>query len=185
SNPNNLSATPEEIQSRTGAQLLLFTILEASLRLVHPVCPFISEEIWQVLRGMVGEDLGFNSPGMDMSTRVATPEMSASRADVIEGVVNPNGGHSDTLGSRTLGALESSSIMIAPWVAFDTNLLKDKAAVDQMNVLQQVLYAVRNIRGEMRITPGVAASILLVTPDEAVRKLLNDHANFFTTLTNV
>jgi valyl-tRNA synthetase len=54
-----------------------------------------------------------------------------------------------------------------------------------MNVLQQVLYAVRNIRGEMRITPGVAASILLVTPDEAVRKLLNDHANFFTTLTNV
>lgn len=37
----------------------------------------------------------------------------------------------------------------------------------------------------MRIPPGVAASILLVSPDERVRKLLDERGDFFTTLTNV
>ncbi len=184
-NPNNLSATPEEIQSRTSAQALLFTLLEAAMRLVHPVCPFISEEIWQVLRGMVRDDLGFNSPGVDMADRVAPPEFSASQQDIIEGVVHPNGGHSDTLGQRCLTALDSSSIMISAWVDFDTAALKDEKAEAQVGVLQEVLYAIRNIRGEMRIPPGVAASILLVTPDAGARELLLERGDFFTTLTNV
>jgi len=184
-NPNNLSATPQEIHSRTNAQALLFTLLEASMRLVHPVCPFISEEIWQVLRTMRGDDIGFNSPGVTMTSRVAPPEFSPSQADVIEGVVHPNGGHSDTLGARCLTALESNSIMISPWVEFETDKLTDAEAEAQVGVLQEVLYAIRNIRGEMRIPPGTAATVLLVTTDEAVRELLNKRGDFFTTLTNI
>lgn len=184
-NPNNLSATPQEIRSRTTAQALLYTLLESAMRLVHPVCPFISEEIWQVLRGMVKEDIGFNSPGVPMTSRVAPPEFSPSQDDVVEGVVHPNGGHRDTLGARTLNALEASSIMVSPWVTFDAARLQDAEAEAQVGKLQEVLYAIRNIRGEMRIPPGTAANVLLVAPEEATRNLLLQRGDFFTIMTNI
>lgn len=184
-NPNNLSATPQEICSRTSAQALLFTLLEMAMRLVHPVCPFISEEIWQVLRSLVREDMGFNSPGVTMASRVAPPVVSPTQDEVIEGVVHPNGGHANTLGMRTLTALEAASIMKSPWPDFDAAALKDEAAERQVGVLQEVLYAIRNIRGEMRIPPGTAARVLLVAADEEVRELLNTRGDFFTVLTNI
>ncbi len=37
--------------ARTAAQAVLYTVLEALLRLLHPFMPFVTEEIWQVLPG--------------------------------------------------------------------------------------------------------------------------------------
>jgi valyl-tRNA synthetase len=40
--------------AKAGARFTLITTLEALLRALHPVAPFISEEIWQRLRPIVG-----------------------------------------------------------------------------------------------------------------------------------
>ena len=184
-NPNDLSITPGEIKSRKQAQALLFVLLEGSMRLVHPICPFISEEIWQVLRGYAGDDIGYNSPGADTTTRVAPPSLSPDADSVLESAANPNADSNDTLGARCLSAMESASIMISPWLDFDAQKLVDADTEKQWSLMQAVLYAVRNIRGEMRIPPGMGAAITLVSTDPAVRELLEANSGFFTTLTNV
>lgn len=184
-NPGDLSATPEAIQSRTQAQALLFTILESSMRLLHPICPFITEEIWQVLRGFQANDLGYNAPGYDKASNVAPPDMSASPGAVAKGAIDPNAGEHNTLGARSLAALEAPSIMVSQWIELDSTTLQDAAATQQVHVLQEVLYAIRNIRGEMRIPPSVGAKILLIASEKDKRDLLHNRADFFTTLTNV
>ncbi|HSB69637.1 MAG TPA: valine--tRNA ligase [Candidatus Methylomirabilis sp.] len=45
---NRLAAPESEADARTG-RLLLVHVLEQSLRLLHPIMPFITEEIWQRL----------------------------------------------------------------------------------------------------------------------------------------
>ena len=38
------------IKSRQTAQYVLWTVLEAGLKLLHPFMPFITEEIWQKIK---------------------------------------------------------------------------------------------------------------------------------------
>ncbi len=47
---NNAAATPEEKQ---GTCLTLLLVLENLLRLLHPIMPFITEEIWQKIAAML------------------------------------------------------------------------------------------------------------------------------------
>jgi valyl-tRNA synthetase len=49
-------AAAEDTPARRGARSRLLTILEQSLRLLHPFMPFLTEELWQRLPG-VGADL--------------------------------------------------------------------------------------------------------------------------------
>ncbi len=167
-NPKDLSATPEAINSRSQAQALLFTILEGSMRLLHPLCPYITEEIWQVLRGVVGDEVETSL---------------ADSAGAPAGVSDTEGGR--TLGEQSLTALKAPSLIVCRWIDLDAASFAEDDAVRQVTVLQEVLYAIRNIRGEMRIPPGVAAAIVMACPDAAKREILSGHTEFFTTLTNV
>ena len=96
-------ASPEE---RLAAQHTLVTVLEASLRLLHPFMPFITEEIWQRLPG-TGE-----------------------------------------------------SIMIAPYPRVGRGQV-DAAAERDMAAVMAAVMAIRNIRGEMRIAPGVPLAVTI------------------------
>lgn len=167
-NPTDRSAQPAEIISRKTAQGVLVTILEGSLRLLHPLCPFITEEIWQAMREMWLEDPSVSSP----------PPLDT--AGLVGSIL-----HGQPLGERTLEAFESPSITIAPWNTIERGLFIDDDAEREMELLQSVVYTIRNIRGEMKIGPGVRARVHLVTQDKATGEALKRQAQFFTTLTNL
>ncbi|NOY13856.1 MAG: class I tRNA ligase family protein, partial [Deltaproteobacteria bacterium] len=91
----------DDPQARKRVQTVLFTVLEGLLRLLHPLLPFVTEEIWQVLPG--------DRPGV-----------SIMQAEYPTGA----------------------------FCAVDT------VAVERMELLMEVIRAIRNIRGELDVPPG-------------------------------
>ena len=89
----------------------LVRVLEASLRLLHPIIPFITEELWQAV----------------------APLANAKTAD---------------------------SIMLTAYPKADPEKIV-QAAFDQMAQLQDLIGAVRNLRGEMGIAPNVKAPLFV------------------------
>ena len=89
----------------------LVRVLEAILRLLHPIMPFITEELWQVV----------------------APLANAKTTD---------------------------SIMLAAYPKADPEKIV-QAAFDQMAQLQDLIGAVRNLRGEMGIAPNVKAPLFV------------------------
>ena len=94
----------------------LVRVLEASLRLLHPIIPFITEELWQAV----------------------APLSNAKTAD---------------------------SIMLAAYPKADPEKIV-QAAFDQMAQLQDLIGAVRNLRGEMGIQPNVKAPLFVESADD-------------------
>ena len=94
----------------------LVRVLEAALRLLHPIIPFITEELWQAV----------------------APLANAKTAD---------------------------SIMLAAYPKADPEKIVP-AAFDQMAQLQDLISAVRNLRGEMGIQPNVKAPLFVESADD-------------------
>lgn len=94
----------------------LLRVLEAALRLLHPIIPFITEELWQTV----------------------APMCDAKTAD---------------------------SIMLARFPEADGGEIV-QTAFEQMTVLQDLIGAVRNLRGEMGIQPNVKAPLFVESVDD-------------------
>lgn len=94
----------------------LLRVLEAALRLLHPIIPFITEELWQTV----------------------APMCDAKTAD---------------------------SIMLARFPEADSGEIV-QTAFEQMTVLQDLIGAVRNLRGEMGIQPNVKAPLFVESTDD-------------------
>ncbi|MCX4025741.1 valine--tRNA ligase [Endozoicomonas sp. SM1973] len=101
--------TASEAQLR-GTRRTMVRVLEATLRLVHPFMPFISEEIWQRLASLAGK--------------------------------------------------QGDTIMLQPYPEADDSLLDQEAMAD-IEWVKGVLVGVRNIRGEMDISPKKLVPVLL------------------------
>ncbi|MCX7964652.1 MAG: valine--tRNA ligase [Candidatus Sumerlaea chitinivorans] len=139
---------------RRKAQATAVIVLEGALRLLHPVCPFITEELWSAIR---------------------------ERWSNADGSLAATG----SLGSRMLRALQAPSIMVAPWNASLGSAYHDEQAEHDAALLQEVVYTIRNIRGEMRIPPAMAAAVFLECPTDELHSIIEKHQNFITRLTNV
>ncbi|HEZ0075677.1 TPA: valine--tRNA ligase [Neisseria meningitidis] len=94
----------------------LLRVLEAALRLLHPIIPFITEELWQTV----------------------APMCDAKTAD---------------------------SIMLARFPEANGGEIV-QTAFGQMTVLQDLIGAVRNLRGEMGIQPNVKAPLFVESTDD-------------------
>jgi len=99
-----------DTQSQRGTRRTLVRVLETLLRLLHPVMPFITEDIWQ---------------------RVAP-----------------------------LAGASGPTIMLQPWPVADVKKI-DEAAEGDVAWLQGFVLGVRQIRGEMDLSPAKVLPVLL------------------------
>ena len=91
------------VEQKRGTRRTLIRVLEATLRLAHPLIPFITEEIWQKLKPLAG--------------------------------------------------VSGETILWAPYPKADDRKI-DPAASADIEWLKAVILGVRNIRGEMNISPA-------------------------------
>jgi valyl-tRNA synthetase len=116
----------EDRAERQRVQHTLVSVLESTLRLLHPFMPFITEELWQRL---------------------------------------PH---------------EAESIMLARYPRA-SEAGSDATAEREMALLMQAVTSIRNIRGEMRISPAhVLETTVKAAPAE--ERLLREHATLIGTL---
>ena len=111
---------------RQGARVTLLAVLEALLRALHPLMPFITEEIWQRVAPLVPD------------------------------------------------AKTTASIMQAAWPAA-ADFADDPAAERDMEWLKRVVLGVRQIRGEMDISPARRLPLLLWRASTTDRELAQRH----------
>lgn len=77
-----LEAIKPTIDDDGAQQAVLAAVLDASLRLMHPVCPFITETLWpHVSNARCGEVAGLELPANELLATAAWPTVSASFAN--------------------------------------------------------------------------------------------------------
>lgn len=104
------------VERKAEVRRVLLSVMEASLRLAHPLMPYLTEEIWQTL----------------------APKLNIS----------------------------GETIMLAQYPVADQALINDQAEAD-MQWLQGLIGAVRNIRGEMGLGNARLLPVLLQNTTEA------------------
>lgn len=124
--------SPEE---RKNKQKLLVIVLLQALRLIHPMAPFITEELFQ---------------------KVKERFSGVSQRENI-----------DSFTTEAITALQSEACIVAPY----PSVIRDDAINPEINhafqLMGQVVYTIRNIRGEMKIPPSTATEVHIVGNKDA------------------
>lgn len=124
----------KDLQAKETAQYIGVTILEKILRLLHPVMPFITEEIWQQLPG-TGESIMI-APWPEIEQGVISDEIEDKMAlimDVIKSIRNIRNEMKVNPGKRIKAILNS------PEGKFDIlqegyNYIKDLARLKELSI---------------------------------------------------
>src|SRR5690554_95050 len=114
-----------------GTRRTLVRVLEVILRLAHPIMPFITEEIWQRIKGLAGK--------------------------------------------------EGPTLMLQPWPVADLLAIDAEAEAD-IAWVKTFMLGVRQIRGEMNISPGKPVPVLLKGGNADDQRRLNDNRQFLMSL---
>ncbi|OHD67945.1 MAG: valine--tRNA ligase [Spirochaetes bacterium RBG_16_49_21] len=112
------STAPESGKSSETARQVLFHVLKKSIRLLHPFMPFITEEIWNKIKGE-SEDL----------------------------------------------------VIVSGWPAADEEF-DFTAESEEALIFQQIVYRIRNIRGEMNIPPDKKAPVIFKTGSDKMASII-------------
>ncbi|MDB2554982.1 valine--tRNA ligase [Porticoccaceae bacterium] len=121
-----------------GTRRTLVRVLEATLRLAHPMLPFITEEIWQNIAPLAGIGL------------------------------NPEG----------------DTIMLQPFPVADQSHIDAQADAD-IDWVKNVIVGVRNVRGEMNISPAKALPIYMARGDAEDKRRLEENRQFLSKLASL
>lgn len=114
---------------RQNKQKLLAIILVASIRLMHPMVPFITEELFQIAKDLL-------------------------KCTAVTDV--------DLYTAQTVSALSEASCMTASYPVPGPD--EDPEVEATFALVQEIVYTIRNIRGEMKIPPGIASDVEIVAP---------------------
>jgi valyl-tRNA synthetase len=119
---------------KKGTRRTLIRVLETTLRMAHPLMPFITEEIWQQI--------------------------------------------------KTLAGAEGDTIMLQPYPEADQNRVDNEATSD-IEWLKSVIIGIRNIRGEMNISPGKLLPVYFNNGSEEDQRRLNANQQFLAKLAHL
>ncbi|MDO6785361.1 valine--tRNA ligase [Neptunomonas phycophila] len=119
------------IEAKRGTRRTLVRVLEVVLRLAHPIMPYITEEIWQQVKGLTGK--------------------------------------------------EGDTIMLQPYPEADLSK-RDEQAESDIDWLKGVIVGIRNIRGEMNISPAKDLDILISNGSAEDQRRLEENRTFLTKL---
>ena len=122
---------------KTGTRRTLVRVLEATLRLAHPLLPFITEEIWQNVAPFAG-----------------------------------------------ISVDSKSTIMLQPYPIADSHQI-DENALQDIDWLKKVIVGVRNIRGEMNISPATALNVFFTRGDDNDQRRIDENHQFLSKLANL
>lgn len=115
---------------RLNKQKILAIVLLQAVRLIHPMAPFISEELFQLMKGRL------------QSTAGATPQ--------------------DPYTTEALQALEAPACIVAPYPAVIREADLNPRIEASFDLMEQIVYTIRNIRGEMKLPPSTSTDVHIV-----------------------
>ncbi len=139
----------------------LVSLFERSLRLLHPVMPFITEDIWQAVYD--------GKPPSPLKSVAFAPYPFAKNADKVES------GYVDSQS-------EAVVVRLYPTQVLGEDLQRVRSG---MQVLQDLIVSVRNWRAENKVEPKVKLSIQLSTHSEENRDLIMQNQGAVERLANV
>jgi valyl-tRNA synthetase len=122
------NSRPEQLR---GTRRTLVQVLETALRMLHPIMPFITEEVWQRVAKLAGK--------------------------------------------------AGATIMREPYPRSEKNLI-DAGASEEMRWAMAVITGVRNIRGEMDISPAKPLPLMFQDGSRADKKYLDANRHYLATL---
>ncbi|MBM87701.1 MAG: valine--tRNA ligase, partial [Gammaproteobacteria bacterium] len=111
-------------EAAKATRFVLVSVLEKSLRLLHPFMPFITEEVWQKIAPLIG--------------------------------------------------INGDSIMIEPYPQHEPRNI-DKKSEEHIEWIKGVIIAIRNIRGEMEISPAKSINVTLRSGSKRDREKLGNY----------
>jgi len=137
-------------EDRKNKQKLLVIVLCQSLRLLHPMAPFITEELFQLLKD-----------------RFAGVEIK---------------GNTDEYTKDCISALICKGCIVTGYPkAIEKDINSDIDTT--FDVVGKIVYAIRNMRGEMKLPPGMAADIQIIGENnDPSFKIVNDNKNIISAL---
>ncbi len=121
------AGTPQE---RTNKQKLLVIVLCQALRLMHPMAPFITEELFHALKEQLQE----------------TELLPAA----------------DSYTQECVRALNAPACIVAPYPQVISENDIDPQINRAFDLMEQIVYTIRNIRGEMKLPPGMATNVYII-----------------------
>ncbi|MCH9630370.1 MAG: Valine--tRNA ligase [Chlamydiia bacterium] len=138
-----------DTKERENKQKLLLIVLLSSLRLLHPMTPFITEEIFQRLK-----------------------EQFSSLKEVSV----------DPYTNDAICSLLKESCMIAPFPKAHEK--HTKQVEEDFALLENALYHVRNIRGDMQLSPGMACDLYFIGESKST-STIQENTNILSSLVKI
>jgi valyl-tRNA synthetase len=162
---------------RAAATAVLLHVLDRSLRLLHPFCPFITEVLWGELAKVAPAGLARN---------LGRPEQCAT-AGLSESCATAGLSSSGRAPGRTAGQASSGTfdlLAVAPWPVVEEASLKPELE-DQFGALFEAIRATRNIRQKNGIAPKARLKVFIRTTDPAAEKRLKSGEHILVQMANI
>jgi valyl-tRNA synthetase len=138
--------TPEQ---RLNKQKLLVILLSQSIRLLHPMAPFITEELFQIMKETL--------PNLKLSSSV------------------------DAYTTEAIKALQSPACIVAPYPTVINEKDIQEETEQLFQTLQQIIYSIRNIRGEMKLPPSTSTEIHITAANDT-KSMIDKHQHIIASL---